>query len=362
MPSPEDTSGNSQPGQAKRTSIIIINYNSGAYLTPCLASVLQTVGPQDEVILVDNASSDGSTETVAAAFPDVRIVRNRENLGFAGAGNVGAEAAQGRILVFLNPDTHVTPGWLDALITPLDQNQQVGVVTAKVLLLQSPDRINTCGNEIHVTGLTLCRGMGAPATRFTTPAVVDAVSGAAFAISKQVFQALGGFDPTFFLYMEDTDFSLRARLAGYQCLYTPDSVIYHDYELRFGPRKTFFQERNRYLMLLKTLRWGTLFLLWPILLLGEILTWGFAILRDRPNLFNKLQAYGWIVKHWPAIRRQHRKVQTLRRVRDRDLLRHAATRLAFEQTGAGWIARASHWVFDPLFFILHRLVLLVLWW
>ena len=91
--------------------------------------------------------------------------------------------------------------------------------------------------------------------------------------------------------MEDTDLSWRARLAGYRCLYVPTSIVYHEYTLRFGPRKIFYQERNRYLMLLKGAHWATLLVLLPALLLAEVVTWGFVLAQDRRRLANKARAY-----------------------------------------------------------------------
>ena len=162
--------------------------------------------------------------------------------------------------------------------------------------------------------------------------------------------------------MEDTDLSWRARLAGYRCLYVPSSVVRHDYTLRFGPQKTFYQERNRYLMWLKALRWPTWLTLVPVLLLGEVVTWGFVLLRDRQRCANKFRAYAWIVKHWPQVMEKRRRTQALRQVHDRDLLVRCAYRLEYEQSGGGWAARLASRVFDPLFFLLHRGALAVMAW
>ncbi|MDY0020535.1 MAG: glycosyltransferase family 2 protein, partial [Anaerolineae bacterium] len=265
-------------------------------------------------------------------------------------------------LIFLNPDTEVMPGWATALIAALEANPQVGLVTSKVLLMQTPEQINTCGNAVHITGLTLCRGMGMPRQHYAGHETVNAISGAAFAMRRELFEALGGFDEIFFLYMEDTDLSLRARMASYQCLYVPDSVVYHDYQLTFGPQKTFYQERNRYLMLLKALKWPTLLVLLPALLLAEGITWGFALLNDRAHLGNKLRAYAWIIEHWQSIMECRRQVQALRRVRDRDLLREHAYKLDFEQVHSGMLAHLAGAFFNPLFWALHRLILTLVWW
>lgn len=347
---------------APAATVIIVNYNALPYLQACLRSVLSEANPGCEVVLVDNASTDGSVEYVEQAFPEVRVIRNRNNAGFGQGFNLGARQAKGRILACLNPDTSAAPGWLEPLVAALDANPRIGLVTSKILLMSDPRRVNTCGNDMHVTGLTLCRGLGMDSDAFAEPAEVDAVSGAAFAVRRETFEALRGFDADFFLYMEDTDLSWRARLAGYRCLCVPESVVYHDYRLRFGPRKTFYQERNRYLMLLKSLRWGTLLALLPVLLLGEAVTWGFVLLRERRNIGNKVRAYAWVLRHWRHIMKARRDTQSLRQVCDRDLIARCTHRLAFEQTGDGPLARAARLLFDPLFFLLHRLALALVWW
>jgi GT2 family glycosyltransferase len=248
------------------------------------------------------------------------------------------------------------------LITALEEDAQVGLATSKILLLADPERVNTCGNQVHFTGLTMCRGLGQNEKVFARPEEVDAVSGASFAIRRDLFDKIGGFDPSFFLYLEDTDLSWRARVAGYRCMYVPASVVYHDYALRFGPQKTFYQERNRYLMLLKNLRWPTLFILLPALLLAEVVTWGFALLRERSRLANKWRAYAWLVEHWAEVMASRRKVQELRTVRDRDLIGRFQYRLDFQQTADDRLARLAHLVFDSSFFVLHRLSMALIWW
>ena len=223
-------------------------------------------------------------------------------------------------------------------MSALQTEPHAGLATSQLRLLGSPDRINTCGNEVHCTGLTLCRGMGMDTRAFAQPCEVTAVSGAAFAMRRDLFERLGGFDDTFFLYVEDTDLSWRARLAGYRCLYVPSSVVYHDYDLSFGPYKTYYQERNRYLMLLKSLRWPTVLALLPALILAEVVTWAFVLLRERQRAANKLHVYAWLWKHRREIVESRQRTQALRRVRDRSLLAPSTYRLAYEQTGEGLAA------------------------
>ncbi len=332
-----------------RVSVIIVSYNSACYLSRCLSSVFETNYPNVQVIVVDNGSDDGSAGLVEANFPQAHLIRSEDNCGFGVANNQGAMWAEGEILVFLNPDTLVHQNWLRPLVEALHADPRAGLATAKILLADRPDTINTCGNDFHYTGLTLCRGMGRHRTAFDCMEEVAAVSGAAFAIRRDLFQSLGGFDPDFFLYVEDTDLSLRARLAGWRCLFVPDSVVYHDYQLHFGPNKTYYQERNRYVMLLKALRVKTLLALLPALLLAECVAWGHTLLQNPRQWRGKLGAYRWVISHRKQIAAARAAVQAQRRVDDSTLLRLAGYRLSFELTSADWMSRVAHCVFDPLF-------------
>lgn len=345
-----------------RASIIIVSYNKREDIVRCLQSVLKTPAPTFEIIVVDNASIDGSADAVAEAFPQVITIRSDANLGFGGGCNLGARRASGDCLVFLNPDTIVDREWLSALIDTLDSQSKAGLVTSKILMLTAPEHINACGNTVHITGLTLCRGLGASSNSFSDVEEVDAVSGAAFAVRRDVFDALGGFDETMFLYMEDTDLSLRARLAGWKCLCVPQSLVFHDYSLKLFPLKVFYQERNRYLMLLKSLKWATLIALAPALLMAEAITWGFVLLHDRRNAGNKLEAYRWITRNWSLIMEKREAIQASRKMRDRDLLLHTSFRLDLVTTSPGRTARIAQSMFDPLFFLLRALAIGVVRW
>jgi len=348
--------------RAGRATIIVVNHNGGALLHACLESLADDLRPGDEIILVDNASTDGSAHAAAQAFPTIRVLCSPTNLGFGGGNNLGAQHATGDYLAFINPDTVIAPAWLTPLMSALEEDPCAGLATSKVLLLRDPSRINTAGNEVHCSGLAICRGLGMDREMLAETAEVGAISGAAFVMRRELFEMLGGFDEAFFLYMEDTDLSWRAQLLGYRCLYVPDSVIYHDYTLRFGPRKTFYQERNRYLMLLKALRWRSLFVLSPALLLAEIITWGFVLSRERRHLGNKVRAYGWLVSNWGSVMEKRRQTQASRRQEDRNLIERTGYRLMYEQTGQGPVARLAQILFDPAFRALRGMALGLIRW
>lgn len=330
-----------------RASIIVVAYNSRSYLPACLDAVLACVGPDDEIIVVDNGSVDGSADLVAAAYPGVRLLRGA-NTGYAGGNNRGADLARGADLVFLNPDTCVQPGAIDALLAPLHDADNVALTTACVVYMDRPELVNTCGNTMHYTGLTYCRGAEQPRACYAASADVDAVSGAAFAIKRSVFEALGGFDEQFFMYVEDTDLSLRARLAGYRCRYVADAVVQHDYRPAFSPRKVFYLDRNRHLMLLKNLGRATYLRLLPGLLLGEVVTWGFMLLRGPRYWAVKPRVYRWLWGQRAAIAAAWAATSP-QRPAERALLRRMTHRLEFGLLANRHLAAAAAAVFHPAF-------------
>lgn len=337
-------------------SVILVSYYNTHNLHYCLPALFDTIPPETQVVLIDNANGDTGLDWIAAAFPRVELIRSPHNGGYGSANNVAARLSDSRYLVFLNPDTIPHPGWLERLIELLETQPAVGLVTPKILLLAEPGKINTCGNTVHITGISLCRGVRAPETAFGEPDRVSAVSGACFAIRRSLFVELDGFDETFFMYMEDTDLSLRARLTGCEIAYLPEAVIEHDYALEFNESKIFLQERNRYLMLLKAFKWPTLFILLPALLMAEAVTWGFVLLRERKGIAQKFLAYGWIVRNWPLVMQKRNDVQRHRRAGDRQLLKALVWHVDVRQLGDFLVSRIAEKVFDAFFAPYHWLL------
>ena len=345
-----------------QASIILVTYNSRRYLSGCLGSLLSSLSLDCELILLDNASTDGGVDFIKTHYPEVILLCASTNLGFARGNNLAAKVARGKYLVFLNPDTTVEAGWLSAMIAGLENNPNAGLSTSQILLMAEPGTINTCGNEIHLSGLTLCRGAGMARGKQPAQALINAVSGAAFAIRKELFETLGGFDESFFLYLEDTDLSWRARLAGYDCLFIPGSIVYHDYRLRINPHKIYYQERNRYQMLIKNLHWGSLLALLPAMLLAEMVTWGFVMTLEPIFWGQKIKAYTWVMQHWHEILARRKVTQAHRICSDRQMLRSHTWRLAFEQAGSGIKTTLAHLFFEPLFWVLKGMTYLFIWW
>ncbi len=343
-------------------SIILVNTNELHHLRRCLPAIDRQAYANYEVVLVDNASTDGSLAWVHELFPDVRIIENGCNLGYAGANNVGFEHARGDLVAVLNPDTEVDPNWLDELVAALEANPAAGLTTPKIVQMDRPERINACGNDVTMTGLTFCRGLDQSRDAYPADERVAAVSGAAFVIRKDVLREIGPFDETFFVYFEDTDLSLRALLAGYDCLYVPTAIVQHKYVFKLSPRKCFYQERNRYVALLRLFRWPTLLALMPSLLLSELIVWSYLLLRGPRTMWAKFTSYFAVLAALPRIIRQRRKVQSLRRVSDREILARFGTRLTLAQTASPWLRTAAERVLNPLIQVLAAVTRFVVRW
>jgi GT2 family glycosyltransferase len=311
-------------------SLIIVVYNGRPYLDGCLDSLRRTLPAATEVIVVDNGSTDGSAALVRARMPEARLLVNETNRGFAAACRQGADQARGEFLVFLNQDVRAEPGWLEALLEPF-RDPTVGLTTPTILWMDDPERIQSCGQDVHYTGLVFARNFGASRAAVTGAPFADvaAVSGAAFAIRRKVWEELGGFTDMFYMYYEETDLSWRAGRAGYRCLHVPASVVYHAGRLdRPSPLALYCSFRNRILMVWCNWGWQALLLLWPGLLLADLMEWGLALGRGWPGLSAKISAGIWLLAHGRALSRLRARARRGSRVGDATILAAREWRLS----------------------------------
>lgn len=330
-----------------RSSVIVVTYNHRRHIEACLRALLPTLSADDEVIVVDNASSDGTADSVATEFPSVRLMRRSDNPGFGAACNHAAQHATGEYLAFLNPDTEPLAGWLDALLGTLESVPRAGLATPKLLLRNRPELIDTFGHDVHISGIATCRGWGQPAASHPNIEEVAAISGACFVIRRAVFARLDGFDEHLFLYYEDDDLSLRARLAGYTCIAVPTARVLHDHQPGFAPSKLRYLERNRLWATLRLYRWPTLLALAPVLLGAEVLGWGMAVLSGPRHIVAKLRAYADLARWLPGLPLARRQVQRV--VSDRAVLQAHRPHLPFDQVATGDLAHRAEWATSAAF-------------
>jgi GT2 family glycosyltransferase len=211
-------------------TVVVVNYNTADQLPGCLAAVQALDYPGAvEIIVVDNASADGSAAVVRAQFPQVRLIASPTNLGFGGGANLGWAEARGDLLAVLNPDVRPRPDWLAALARGLADHADERAAIAGGKLLYADGTVQHAGGVFGFPFATTDhRGRGAPdSTAFAASANVPFVTGGALAITREAAAALGYFDPGFFMYYEDVDLCWRARAAGYTVWYIPDAVATH---------------------------------------------------------------------------------------------------------------------------------------
>lgn len=268
-------------------SIIIVTFNHRKYLEACIESIKKQ-DYQHEIIIVDNGSTDGTPEYILSTYPEILMVRN-SNTGYGAGNNLGVQKASGEYVVFLNPDTIVERSWLKNLLDPVQKNSPV--ITTPKILVYDGSCINTCGNINHFTGLTFTRGFLDPPAAHNEKTVVSGISGACFAMRREEFIRIGGFDERFFLYNEDSEFSWRAHVFQISVIYIPTSVVRHDYSLTVSPQKMYYLEKGRYLILKKYFSRKMAAILAPSLILTEILTFGYAARFGLKGIAFKVRAF-----------------------------------------------------------------------
>ena len=298
-------------------SVITVAFRSGSALLRLLDS-LQTQEGLAEILVVDNGG--GGPEIDDARGRDrVRVLEPGENLGFAAGSNLAAREARSDVLVFLNPDTVVAPGAIEALCRALE-DRTVGIAMARLRLLTEPEKLNASGIEVHVTGIGWAAGYGEPAESLRELRDIPAPSGTAMAVRAETFRELGGFAEELFMYLEDLELGWRARVAGFRVVVDPAADVYHEYEYGRNPRKSYLLERNRLVFCLSAYSARTLVLLAPVLLVTEL---GMLALSLREHwLRDKLAGWGWLARNARVVARRRRRTQALRRVRDRELAQH----------------------------------------
>lgn len=268
------------------TSVIIVTYNNKNQIKDCLVSVLSE--KPSEIIVVDNNSNDGTPDLIKKLFPQVKLIYNPKNGGYSRGINIGVENTKKEYLIVLNPDTKVKEKCFDALLRPLYNSK--AVLTVPKTLFYDESKINTCGNIEHFTGLAFTRNLNGHSDSFNDCKSISGLSGVCFAIKNEDYIKLGKFDETFFLYMEDVDFSWRINSRGLKISYIPTAIVCHDYKLNVNPKKIYYLEKGRYMILRKYLTYKEYLIFAPSLLITEILTLGYSILNGKKGLKFKLKA------------------------------------------------------------------------
>ncbi len=321
-----------------RCSVVIPTYNGRKLLEVCLASI-RNCRPRDfeiEVIVSDDASTDGTAEWIADAFPEVKVARLERNLGFVGAANAGVAAATGEIVQLLNNDTEVTPGWIEAGLAPF-ADPKVGSVAPLVLVRSDPSRVDSAGDSYSFIGWPCKRGHGEDAGTWSQRGSdqVFGASGSSAFYRATALQAVGVYDPAFGSYYEDVDLAFRLRWGGFSCVYVPTCRILHEVSASYDHGKPALQRRmskNAELLFWSNLpmRWLAAACIPHVAFTLAQGIWRTLRGRGRPWLDGKLDALRELPVH--RARRKHRV----------DLARQAVSRPHFPLTFSTWNDAKNH--------------------
>jgi GT2 family glycosyltransferase len=297
-----------------RLSVVVVPRNSREAVGRSLSPLTGQLRDDDELIVVDNASADGTADGVRELAPRAVVVEPGENLGFAAGSNLGAGRATGELLLFLNPDAVVTPGFRDAIERPLAEDRGwaawMGLVTE-----QGGRVINTEGGVVHFTGIAWAGGVGSEvdyAAERGQAAEVGFASGACLAVPRAGWKRAGGFAGDFFLYHEDVELSLRLRLAGGRIGIERAAAVDHEYEFEKGPAKWRYVERNRWATILRTYPALLLALVAPALAATELALVPIAVAGGWGG--EKLHAWAELARRLPGLLRERRAIQARRAV------------------------------------------------
>jgi GT2 family glycosyltransferase len=303
---------NSLTGGPPSLSVVVVTHDSADSLRRSLPAISAELRPGDELVVCDNGSGDGTRSVVEELAPDAILIAGGENLGFGAACNIGAARSSGALLLFLNPDNVVAPGFRDAIELPLVEGRGwaawQGLVT-----YEDGTRLNTRGGVVHFTGIAWAGGAGDPrAAAPSEPGEVTFPSGACLAIRRGVWEQLGGFSEPYFLYQEDTDLGLRLHLAGLRVGIEPRAVSDHEYEFDKGSAKWRYLERNRWATVVRTYPAGLLAPLVPGLIATELAL--LVIAAAGGWLPQKLRANVEAIRSLPRLRRERREIQATARI------------------------------------------------
>jgi GT2 family glycosyltransferase len=311
---------------APRVGVVIVNYNAGEYLTLAVESLLAQTAPPHRIVVVDNASTDGSTAGIAELHPSVELVALQKNLGFAAGNNLGvSRCLDCEFVALLNPDAFPEPAWLETLLTAADRHPEFAVFGSRLLLYGDDRFLDGTGDCYHVNGLGFRRDTGAAADVERPTGESFSACAAAALYRHAAFAEVGGFDESFFCYYEDTDLAFRLRLAGHRCLYVSDAVARHVGSATAGAFSEFtvyHSARNQVWAYVKNMPGPLFWLYLPQHVLMNVLTVVAYLPRRKASaaLAGKRDA----LRGLPRVLRQRRRIQAGRRVGPSEIRRSLA--------------------------------------
>jgi GT2 family glycosyltransferase len=291
-----------------RVSAVVVSYQQRDLLRSCLESLreaVRVVEDGQEIIVVDNGSSDGSGDMMRKEFPEVRLIELPENAGFAGGVSVGIQHAKGDWILCVNNDATVAPDAIEHLLHAAESGgDEIGSVAAQMVFADQPGIINSAGIVVDRLGVASDRLLGEPVRASEqTPVEVFGTSAGAGLYRRSMLEEVP-FDETFFAYLEDVDVAWRARMRGWRCVYVPAAVVRHQHSMTAvhgSPFKYYWTGRNRVRVLAKNATLGQLVRFGLAMLVFDLAYVGFVLVRDRSLMPVRGRIDG--LRSWRADRR-----------------------------------------------------------
>jgi GT2 family glycosyltransferase len=277
-----------------KVAVVIIHWNRRNLLEQFLPSVVRSSYPNLEVVLADNASTDDSVEYVKTHFPNVTIVHNDQNYGYAGGYNHALKHVKADYYVLLNNDIEVPEHWIEPVIELMEREKHVGACQPKMLDYKNRNSFEyagACGGYMDRLGYVFCRGrifevLEEDKGQYDTEADIFWATGACLFVRSEVFHKAGGFDEHFFAHMEEVDLCWRIQLLGHKLKVVPSSYVYHvggGTLNKMSPQKTYLNFRNNLIMLTKNLPWPTLLWLIPLRSMLDLMSSIFFLINGFPK-------------------------------------------------------------------------------
>mgnify|MGYP001183984712 FL=1 len=302
-------------------SIIILNYNAGNLLLDCVDSVFKSTYPNFEVLVVDNISTDNSHIICKEKFKKIKLIENKENLGYCEGNNVGIRNANGEFIVILNPDTIVESSWLNHLMSAYNKFGE-GLYQPKFFSLNEKHVLQSTGNMLHVFGFGFARDKGKIGDEKTESIEkINYASGTCLFTSKIVLDKIGLLDSFLFLYHDDLDLGWRAAHIGIDSFYVPKSIVYHaeSYSIKWSSKKFYWLERNRKYCLLTHYSKETYAKMRLSLFLVDLCVWLFYL--SKGFLGAKIKAELDIFRNRKLIKIRHDQLEKIKVVSDKELIK-----------------------------------------
>ena len=313
-------------------SIVIPHWNNLDVLSECLESISNTNFENFETIVVDNASTDNSVASVRSNYPNVKLIENDKNYGYAGGCNIGAEAASGDFLIFLNNDTVQEKDWISNLIKTINSDDKIAAVQPKILNYYNRnvfDYAGGSGGHMDIYCFPFARGrifsfQENDEGQYNNKEKCFWSSGTCFMVRRELFQKAGGFDNSFFAHMEEIDLCWKLYAMGFEVWVEPDSVVYHKNALTlpmYSHKKYYLNHRNSLLMLLGNYSIKNIFLIGiPRLILEKIACLYSILMLDWRHFTAILRSLFWIIFHPNVIMKKRKSFSKIRTITDKKIM------------------------------------------